>query len=160
LPGVEVAARHGEIWLRSPTLARGLRQPDGSVVDRRRGGWLPTGDAGWVEADGTVHVDGRVDEMIVTGGENVWPTAVERALLVHPGVAETAVAGRPDPEWGQRVVAWVVPADAGSPPDLAQLRDHVSATLPRASAPRQLVLVDALPRTPLGKIARTALVDP
>ena len=157
LPGVDVEVRDGEVWLRSPTLARGLRQPDGSVVDRRRDGWLPTGDAGRVEADGTLHVDGRVDDMIVTGGENVWPTAVERALLTHPAVAEVAVAGRPDREWGQRVVAWVVPASSAPQPTLAALRDHVSATLPRAAAPRQLVLVETLPRTPLGKIARGTL---
>ncbi len=161
LPGVAVEARAGELWIRSPTLARGLRQPDGSVLDRRveRDGalWLPTGDAGRVDPDGTVHVDGRLDEMVVTGGENVWPTAVERALATHPGVAEVAVAGRPDPEWGQRVVAWVVPTDRADPPALAALRDHAAATLPRHAAPRQLVLVDALPRTPLGKVARAAL---
>jgi O-succinylbenzoic acid--CoA ligase len=160
LPGVEVRAVDGEIWLRSPTLARGLRQPDGSVLDRRRDGWLPTGDAGRVDLDGTIHVTGRVDEMIVTGGENVWPTVVERALLTHPGVAEVAVAGRPDPEWGQRVVAWVVPADPAVPPALAALRDHVATSLPRSAAPRRLLLVDALPRTALGKVARTALRDP
>ncbi|HEX7132553.1 MAG TPA: fatty acid--CoA ligase family protein [Iamia sp.] len=157
LPGVSIEARDGEIWLRSPTLARGLRQPDGSVVDRRRDGWLPTGDAGRVDPDGTVHVTGRVDEMIVTGGENVWPTAVERALLTHPQVAEVAVAGRPDPEWGERVVAWVVPADRSDPPALDALRDHVAITLPRSSAPRQLVMVEALPRTALGKVARGSL---
>lgn len=157
LPGVAVEARHGEIWLRSGSLARGLRRPDGSVLDRRVDGWLPTGDAGRVDPDGTVHVSGRVDEMIVTGGENVWPTAVERALLTHPAVAEVAVAGRPDPDWGQRVVAWVVPAAGAAPPSLAALRDHVAATLPRPAAPRQLVVVDALPRTPLGKVARASL---
>jgi O-succinylbenzoic acid--CoA ligase len=157
LPGVAVEARDGELWIRSPTLARGVRQADGSVVDRRVDGWLATGDAGRVEADGTVHVDGRVDDLIVTGGENVWPTPVERALLAHPQVAEVAVAGRPDPEWGQVVVAWVVPADPAAPPALAALRDHVSATLPRHAAPRRLVLVDALPRTALGKVARGSL---
>lgn len=157
LPGVAVEARDGELWIAAPTLARGVRQPDGSVRDRRVDGWLPTGDAGRVDPDGTVHVDGRVDDMIVTGGENVWPTVVERALLTHPAVAEVAVAGRPDPEWGQQVVAWVVPADPSAPPPLAALRDHVGATLPRHAAPRRLVLVEALPRTTLGKVARTAL---
>ncbi len=159
LPGVEVAIVAGEVRLRSATLARGLRQPDGSVLDRRVDGWLPTGDAGRLDADGTLHVDGRVDEMIVTGGENVWPTVVERALLTHPAVAEVAVAGRPDPEWGQAVVAWVVPADLAAPPALAALRDHAAATLPRHAAPRRLVVVPALPRTPLGKVARPALPD-
>jgi O-succinylbenzoic acid--CoA ligase len=162
LPGVAVEARDGELWISSPTLARGLRQPDGSVLDRRvldadERLWLPTGDAGRVSPDGMVRVDGRVDDLIVTGGENVWPTPVEQALLTHPGVAEAAVAGRPDPEWGQQVVAWVVPSDPASPPALAALRDHVGETLPRHAAPRRLVVVDALPRTALGKIARAAL---
>jgi O-succinylbenzoic acid--CoA ligase len=160
LPGVDVEARDGELWLRSPTLARGLRQPDGAVVDRRVDGWLPTGDAGRIDPDGTVHVVGRVDDMIVTGGENVWPDPVERALLTHPGVAEVAVAGRPDPEWGQIVVAWIVPAPAADLPSLDALRDHVGSVLPRHAAPRRLVLVDALPRTALGKISRPALPDP
>jgi O-succinylbenzoic acid--CoA ligase len=160
LPGVALEARDGELWVRSPTLARGVRQPDGSVLDRRRDGWLPTGDAGRVAPDGTVHVDGRVDELIVTGGENVWPTAVERALVTHPAVAEAAVAGRPDATWGQQVVAWVVPVDAAAPPALDALRDHVGATLPRHAAPRRLVLVDVLPRTPLGKVARRSLPGP
>lgn len=157
LAGVEVEARDGELWVRSPTLARGLRQPDGSVRDRRVDGWLATGDAGRIDPDGTVHVVGRVDDMIVTGGENVWPEPVERALLSHPGVAQVAIAGRPDPEWGQRVVAHVVPVSADAPPVLASLRDHVSAVLPRHAAPRELVLVDDLPRTALGKIARHLL---
>ncbi|QYG93121.1 AMP-binding protein [Iamia sp. SCSIO 61187] len=157
LPGVALEARDGQLWVRSPTLARGVRQPDGSVLDRRRDGWLATGDAGRVEADGTVHVDGRVDELIVTGGENVWPTVVERAVLTHPEVAEVAVAGRPDPAWGEQVVAWIVPVDRTAPPSLAALRDHVAVTLPRHAAPRRLVVVDALPRTPLGKVARRAL---
>lgn len=162
LPGVAVEARDGELWIASATLARGLRQPDGSVLDRRIADadgrlWLPTGDAGRVEPDGTIRVDGRVDDLIVTGGENVWPTPVEQALLTHPGVAEAAVAGRPDPEWGQQVVAWVVPADPASPPALDTLRDHVAGTLPRHAAPRRLVVVESLPRTALGKVARAAL---
>lgn len=160
LAGVEVRAVDGELWIRSPTLARGLRQPDGTVLDRRVDGWLATGDAGVVAPDGTVAVAGRVDDMIVTGGENVWPDPVERALATHPEVAEVAVAGRPDPEWGQAVVAWVVPVDRAAPPTLDVLRDHVAATLPRHAAPRRLVLVDALPRTPLGKVVRPALQDP
>lgn len=168
LPGVEVAAVGGELWVRSPTLARGVRRRDGRVVDRRRArpdepasaGWLATGDAGTVDASGRVTVAGRLDELIVTGGENVWPTAVEAALASHRSVREVAVAGRPDPEWGSRVVAWIVVRDPARPPGLAELRDHVARSLPRHAAPREVVVVDALPRTALGKIARTALPDP
>lgn len=158
LPGTEVCVDgSGQLLLRGPSLARGRLGPDGRVapiVDAD--GWLPTGDLGsW---DGTrVHVDGRADDLIVSGGENVWPGPVEAALRTHPDVADVAVVGAPDPEWGQRVVAVVVPSEPGSPPTLEALRAHVRSTLPASSAPRDLRLVDALPRTALGKVRRTAL---
>jgi O-succinylbenzoic acid--CoA ligase len=100
-------------------------------------------------------VFGRRGDLIVTGGENVWPEAVEAVLRTHPAVGEVAVAGRPDPEWGARVVAYVVPADAA--PRLEDLRAHVKTSLPAFAAPRELVLVRELPRTALGKIRRSAL---
>jgi O-succinylbenzoic acid--CoA ligase len=87
----------------------------------------------------------------------VWPVAVERVLDRHPAVAAVAVVGAPDPEWGQRVVAIVVPSDPAAPPTLDALRRAVKAELPTWCAPRQLVLAGALPRTPLGKVARAAL---
>lgn len=195
LPGVQVAAVDGELWVRSPTLLRGYRRPDGTVEDPARplpdeipparasggppasdpsadrpsapvthatgrqvpGGWLPTGDGGEVGDDGTVTVHGRRGDMIVTGGENVWPGAVEAVLRRHRGVAEVAVAGRPDPEWGQRVEAWVVPSDPASAPTLGALRAAVADELAPWAAPRALHLVAALPRTALGKVRRTAL---
>ncbi|HLI52707.1 MAG TPA: AMP-binding protein [Acidimicrobiales bacterium] len=155
LPGVEVDVRdRQEIFLRGPMLLRCYR--DGSVpLDD--GGWLATGDAGRVDPAGRLQVYGRLDDMIVTGGENVWPGQVEDALRSHPAVAEVAVAGLPDVEWGQRVAAWVVPADPSEPPSLEQLRDVVGAELPRFAAPRQLVLVDSLPRTSIGKVRRSEL---
>ena len=94
--------------------------------------------------------------MIISGGENVWPAPVEAALLSHPSVAEVAVAGRTDPEWGQRVVAWVVPADPADPPGLDEFRRLVADVAPFA-APRQLVLVDHLPPARrIGKVRGTA----
>ena len=87
----------------------------------------------------------------------MWPDAVEALLRTVPGVAEVAVAGRPDPEWGQRVVAFVVPTDAKTPPPLAELRAAVRAGLAAFAAPKELVVVDALPRTNLGKVQRGAL---
>ncbi|MGE3835257.1 MAG: AMP-dependent synthetase, partial [Acidimicrobiia bacterium] len=100
---------------------------------------------------------GRIGDVVVTGGEMVWPDAVEPVLAALPGIAVVAVGGRPDPAWGHRVVAWVVPADRSAPPALDALRDAVKAVLPAYSAPRELVLVDALPRTPLGKLRRHLL---
>jgi O-succinylbenzoic acid--CoA ligase len=150
----------GEIYLRGPMLLRGYR--DGTVpLDAD--GWLPTGDAGRLAADGRLHVDGRMADVIVTGGEKVWPDAVERVLRRCPGVADVAVAGRPDPEWGQRVVAWVVPTAGGGPVgpvglvELDGLRDAVKAELPAWCAPKELVLVESLPKTALGKVQRARL---
>jgi O-succinylbenzoic acid--CoA ligase len=156
LPGVSVRIGHvGEIQLGGPTLLRGYR--DGSAAGLTADGWLPTGDAGRLDADGRLQVLGRLDDLIVTGGENVWPGDVEAALRSHPAVADCAVFGRPDPTWGQRVVAAVVPRDRGVPPTLEVLRDHVGALLGRHQAPRELVLVESLPRTALGKVRREGL---
>ena len=158
LPGVEVTVVGDELHLRTPGVARGYRRSDGGV-DRLPGrdGWYATGDAGSVAADGTVTVHGRLDDVIVTGGEKVWPDAVEAVLRRDPAVAEVAVAGRPDAEWGERVEAWVVPAPGAAAPGLDALRDRVRAELPAWCAPRAVQVVDALPRTPLGKVRRRDL---
>ena len=153
LPGVAVRiGEGGEIQLGGPTLLRGYR--DGSAAGLTPDGWLPTGDGGRLDGQGRLHVHGRLDDLIVTGGENVWPGDVEAVLRSHPAVADCAVFGRPDPSWGQRVVAAVVARDPGVPPTLAALREHVGAVLGRHQAPRELVLVESLPRTALGKLRR------
>ncbi|MDQ6840240.1 MAG: AMP-dependent synthetase, partial [Actinomycetota bacterium] len=118
---------------------------------------LSTGDAGVIDGSGRLIVHGRIDEMIITGGENVWPNAVEPILRRHPGVAEVVITGRPDPEWGQRVVAWVIPRTPSQPPDLDALRRAVTDELAGFAAPRELVLVDELPKTSIGKIRRSLL---
>ncbi len=161
LDGVEVRCDDaGMVRLRSPTMARGRRSADGTVspvVDAD--GWLVTGDLGRWD-DGRLQIVGRVDDLIITGGENVWPGPVEAVLARHPEVTEVAVVGRTDPDWGQRVVAVVTPRDLAAPPNLDDLRDLVKAELPAHAAPRQLVLVDVLPRTALGKIRRRLLEEP
>ncbi len=130
LDGVEVRAVDGELELRGPMLLRAYR--DGSSpLDAD--GWLATGDAGSVADDGTVSVMGRIGDVVVTGGEKVWPEAVEPVLAAVAGVAEVGVAGRPDPEWGQRVVAWVVrprrPGDATTSIPAGSARPAVKAAL-------------------------------
>jgi O-succinylbenzoic acid--CoA ligase len=144
----------GEVLVRGPMVMRGYR--DGSDP-RLADGWLPTGDAGRLGPDGTLTVYGRMAEVIVTGGEKVWPAPVEDALADSPAVAEAAVWKRADPEWGERVVAWVVPTDSSAPPALAELRDLVSGRLGPWAAPRELVVVGTLPRTPSGKVRRRHL---
>lgn len=159
LPGVEVRVEvDGQIWLRTPTMARGRRTSDGAVspiVDAD--GWFATGDLGRWSDDGRLEVDGRADDLIVTGGENVWPGPVEDVLRSHPAVRDATVVGEPDPEWGQRVVAVVVPTDPAAPPTLGELRDHAKAQLPSYAAPRVLRLTTAIERTALGKVVRGAV---
>ena len=151
LDGVEVRAVDGELHLRGPMLLRAYR--DGrSPLDAD--GWLHTGDAGHVDTRGRVHVDGRIGDVIVTGGEKVWPEPVEAVLRDVAGVADVAVVGEPDDEWGQRVVARVVPSDPAAPPSLDALRAAVKAVLPAYAAPKAVVVVSAVPRTALGKVRR------
>jgi O-succinylbenzoic acid--CoA ligase len=102
-------------------------------------------------------VFGRAGDLIITGGENVWPEPVEAILALQAGVADVAVVGRVDEEWGQRVVAVIVPVDAGSQPALDALRAAVKEHIGAWAAPRDIELVEAIPRTALGKVRRRDL---
>jgi o-succinylbenzoate---CoA ligase len=154
LDGVEVRADGtGQLHVRGPMLLRCYR--DGTDP-KDADGWLPTGDLGSV-GDGRVEVHGRMSNVIVTGGEKVLPEQVELALRDHPEIADVAVAGRPDPEWGQRVVAWVVPRQPASPPSLASLRRRAKDALPPYCAPKEMVVVADLPKTAAGKTRRARL---
>ena len=156
LAGAEVrVAGWGELLIRGPTLMRGYRlDEEASVAAFEPGGWLRTGDGGEVDADGIVRVQGRLADVIVSGGEKVWPADVERALASHPDVAAVLVSASPDREWGQRVVARVVPRRRSAPPTLEALRDHAASTITRHKLPRELILVDHLDRSALGKVRR------
>ncbi|MGI8661687.1 MAG: class I adenylate-forming enzyme family protein [Acidimicrobiales bacterium] len=154
LEGVDVSVGSmGAIALRGPMLLRCYR--DGTDPKDAEA-WLTTGDVGtW---DGRrLTVAGRADELIISGGENVWPSAVEGVIERVDGVAEVAITGRRDAEWGQRVVALVVPVDPASPPALEALRDAVKEQLGPWAAPKELELVTSLPRTALGKLKRREL---
>jgi O-succinylbenzoic acid--CoA ligase len=155
LDGVTVAVGDGdEVELGGPTLMRGYRGDGAATAAALGGGRLHTGDAGRLDAAGRLHVLGRIAEVIVSGGVKVWPGPLEAVLRDHPAVADVAVTGAPDREWGERVVAVVVPADPARPPTLEELRDHAGARTGRHRAPRELVIVDSLPRTALGKLRR------
>ena len=153
LDGVELRiGANDEVLVRGPMLLRCYR--DGSTpVDSD--GWLHTGDVGNFLPDGRLNVQGRADDLIITGGENVWPEVVESVLGAHAAVGDVAVVGVPDSKWGQRVVAWIVPN--GQAPSLAELRAHVLESLPGFYVPKELHIVDALPRTTLGKVQRYLL---
>jgi O-succinylbenzoic acid--CoA ligase len=143
------------ISLSGPTMLRTYR--DGTDP-KDAAGWLRTSDLGAVDPEtGRLTVWGRADDVIVTGGEKVWPDPVEALLRTDPWVDAVAVIGRADAEWGQRVVAVVVPADPSRPPRLDDLRRLVKEHLPAACAPRELELAESLPRTALGKVRRAEL---
>jgi O-succinylbenzoic acid--CoA ligase len=142
-----VRIRDGEILVQGPTVAPGRCDESG---------WLHTGDLGYIDEEGFLYVRDRIDDMIVTGGENVVPSEVEEVLLAHPAVVEAAVVGREDPEWQQAVTAIVVLApEAAVTPD--ELRHHCAATLAGYKVPKRVELAAALPRTPSGKLMRRAL---
>ena len=155
LDGVEVRIDvESEISLRCPMLLRCYR--DGTDP-RTPDGWYPTGDLGRWLPDGRLHVDGRRGDVIVTGGEKVWPEAVERALAGCVGISDLAVAGVPDERWGQAVTAFVV-SDSPAAVTLDRLRATVKETMPAYAAPQRMEIVDVIPRTSLGKPQRSLLV--
>ena len=160
LAGTEVRlGANLEVQLSGPTVMKGYRlDPDATDSVFTDDGWLLTGDAGELAPDGSLQVDGRLDDLIVTGGEKVWPDEVEAVLRLHPRVADVAVAGRPDADWGERVVAFVVPRELKRPPSLDALRRFAAKRLPRYKAPREVVLLAELPRvSALGKVHRQRL---
>jgi O-succinylbenzoic acid--CoA ligase len=151
---VDIAGETGPIRLAGPMLARGYRhQPDAAAF---AGGWFSTGDLGrW--RDDRLEVLGRTDDMIITGGVNVAPLPVERILAEQAGVREACVLGVPDPEWGQAVVAAVVPTDPAEPPSPDALRAAVRERLSAAATPKRFAFLADLPLRGPGKPDRRAL---
>jgi O-succinylbenzoic acid--CoA ligase len=145
--GVEAGGAAGEIEVRGAVVAPAAAGPDG---------WLRTGDVGRLDSDGYLWVAGRADDTIVSGGENVRPEPVEERLEQHPAVAEAAVIGRPDREWGEALVAVVVPAP-GVEPTGAELIAHCRQALAPAMVPKSVEVVAELPRTSSGKLQRARL---
>jgi o-succinylbenzoate---CoA ligase len=144
---IKIDDEDGRIWLAGPVLFSGYRGGPRVPGDQ----WLRTGDLGRMDSAGRLVVRGRADDVINTGGALVVPGEVAAALQTCPEVRDVAVLGLPDPEWGERVVAVVVPADQADPPTLELLRLHVKERLPRYAAPSRVVMVDAVPMLPSGK---------
>ena len=155
LDGVEIEiASDGEILLRCPMMLRTYRNGH-SPIDSR--GFLHTDDLGHWLPDGRLSVQGRRGDLIITGGENVWPEIVEATLALHPGVEEVGVVGVDDAQWGQAVAAWVVPSDPANPPSLDDLRGFAREHIAAFMAPRSMFIVSQLPRTNIGKLQRSRL---
>jgi acyl-CoA synthetase (AMP-forming)/AMP-acid ligase II len=165
LPGVELSIRDpqgepvadgevGEIWVRGDQVSGEYLGAAGPGDDE----WFNTRDAGRLDADGYLFVQGRLDDVIVRGGENLSPGEIEEVLLQHPAVASAAVVGIPDVEWGERVVAAVV-LEPGAHADEDDLRQHVRAVLRSARTPERIKVIDELPFNETGKLLRRVLRD-
>jgi long-chain acyl-CoA synthetase len=144
----------GEVLVRGDTVMAGYWRNPEATARTLRDGWLWTGDLGALDADGFLTLKDRSKDLIISGGSNIYPREVEEVLLRHPGVREVAVVGRPDAEWGEAVVAFVV-ADAGT--DAAALDAWCLQHIARFKRPCLYRFVDALPKNNYGKVPKTTL---
>ncbi|GAA5078362.1 acyl-CoA synthetase (AMP-forming)/AMP-acid ligase II [Thermocatellispora tengchongensis] len=163
LPAVEIEVRDsggrpvpqgsaGELWVRGPQVSGEYAH----ASHLEEGGWFRTRDGGWIDEDGYVYVEGRLDDVIVRGGENLSPGEIENALIAHPDVAEAAVFGVPDEQWGEVVAAAVVPRP-GARVSAEDLREWVAARLRSSRVPALIDVRDSLPRNEMGKLLRRVL---
>jgi fatty-acyl-CoA synthase len=147
----------GEICTRGPHVMKGYwNRPDATRQAIDNEGWFHTGDVGYVDEDGFLFIADRVKDMVISGGENVYPAEVESVLYEHPAVAEVAVIGVPDDRWGEAVAA-VVALKPGASLTLDELRDFGGKSLARYKLPSQLHVVEVLPRNPAGKVLKYEL---
>ncbi len=147
----------GEIEVRGPSVMLGYWQRPDATADSIRDGWLRTGDVGSLDEDGYLTLTDRSKDVIISGGSNVYPREVEEVLLTHPSVSEVSVFGVPDEEWGEIIVACVVPA--GETLDEAALDAHCLAEIARFKRPKRYIVVEALPKNAYGKVLRRELRD-
>jgi long-chain acyl-CoA synthetase len=150
----------GEVWTRSAQNMLGYwNNPDATAATVTEDGWLKTGDAGYVDRDGYVYLHDRKKDMIVSGGENVYPIEVENVLMTHAGVDDVAIIGVPDEKWGEAVKAIVVPA-AGTAPSEAELIAYARERLAGFKLPKSVDFAEVLPRNPSGKLLKRVLREP
>ena len=154
VPGIEVDVRDGEIWVRGEQVSGEYLGHSSSVDDD---GWFPTRDRGWVDDDGYLFIEGRSDDTIIRGGENIAPAEIEDVLLTHPGVRDCAVVGLPDDEWGQRIAAAVVVRE-GAEVTADELRELAKARLRSSKTPELIAFRAELPHTETGKLLRRVVL--
>jgi long-chain acyl-CoA synthetase len=150
----------GELWIRSPSNMAGywnMKEATDSAITSD--GWFRSGDAGYLDADGYIYIHDRIKDMIISGGENIYPAEVESALMSHPAVADVAVIGVPDEQWGEAVKAIVVRVPEGDLTE-AELIAFGRERLAHFKCPSTVDWTDALPRNPSGKILKTELREP
>jgi len=147
----------GELLIRGESLFAGYwRDPEATAAAFADGGWYRTGDIASLTADGYLSILDRAKDMIISGGENIYPAEVEAVLAGHPAIADVAVVGRPDPTWGEAVHAVIIPAD-GEPPSAAEISDWCRARLAHFKCPKTIEFSETLPRTTTGKVLKREL---
>jgi fatty-acyl-CoA synthase len=147
----------GQILMRGPAVMAGYWNMPEKTAEAIRDGWLHSGDLGRVDEDGFLYIMGRSKDMIISGGENIYPAAIERVLREHPDVREVAVVGLPDPEWSEAVCAVIVPRE-GASPTVESIVAFVRGRLAGYNRPKHVVFVDALPvTTATGKVQKAEL---
>ncbi|MEJ5377130.1 MAG: long-chain fatty acid--CoA ligase [bacterium] len=146
----------GEILVRGPNVMRGYWNRPYETAEALKGGWLHTGDLGKLDNEGYLYIVDRKKDMIISGGENIYPREVEEVLSLHPGVQEASVVGFPDPRWGEKVVAYIVGAKTCTPSS-EELQIHCRKWLAGYKCPKEYFFVNELPRTPTGKVLKRAL---
>lgn len=158
--GVECAPGEvGEIISRGPHTMRGYWKDPALTAERKVDGWVHTGDMGRLDEEGYIYIVDRKDDVIITGGFNVWPVEVENAIAAHPDVAETVVFGVPDAKWGEAIAAVIV-AKADRAIDVEDMVQHVKALLPAHKVPKRIRIVDRpLPKSAVGKLLRRAVAS-
>jgi acyl-CoA synthetase (AMP-forming)/AMP-acid ligase II len=150
----------GELWTRSAQNMKGYwRNPEATAATIRGDGWLRTGDVAYMDADGFVYLHDRVKDMIVSGGENIYPAEVENALMAHPAVSDVAVIGIPSERWGETVKGIVVMAP-GSEVTADELIAFARSRIAHYKAPSSIDFLPALPRNPSGKVLKRELRGP
>ncbi|MGG5260440.1 AMP-binding protein [Phycicoccus avicenniae] len=147
----------GEVLVRGPVVMAGYWEQPGATEETLRGGWLHTGDVGSLDDDGYLTLHDRSKDLVISGGMNIYPREVEEALMTHPGVQSVAVVGKPDPEWGESVVAFVVLGGDGSSPTAEDLDRTCLERIARFKRPKEYHLVDALPTNNYGKVLKREL---
>jgi acyl-CoA synthetase (AMP-forming)/AMP-acid ligase II len=150
----------GEIWIKSPQVMAGYwKNPEETAKSITPDKWFKSGDAGYIDADGYVYIHDRVKDMIVSGGENVYPAEVENVLMSHPGIADVAVIGIPHEKWGETALAVVVRAQ-GTDATEEDIIAFSQERLAKFKCPTQVAWIDVLPRNPSGKVLKKDLREP
>jgi acyl-CoA synthetase (AMP-forming)/AMP-acid ligase II len=148
----------GEVWIRSPQNMKGYWGNDKATRAATSGGWFRSGDAGYLK-DGYLFLHDRIKDMIVSGGENIYPAEVENALMQHPALADGAVIGVPDERWGEAVKACVV-LKPGAQASEAEIVEFMRARIAHFKCPKSIDFLEAIPRNPTGKILKRVLREP